>query len=86
MYSFVFICVWRRKILILLCTLFFLIGIWVWAIFHTAYNNNEDDNNLTQRQFGNKQNQILAHFQTAQHLIDENRFAQPTQRTYGKLE
>lgn len=32
---------WRRKLLILSSALLFLISIWAWAIFYTAYTNNK---------------------------------------------
>lgn len=32
---------WRRKFLILSSALLFLISVWAWAIFYTAYTNNK---------------------------------------------
>src|SRR6202012_447977 len=41
MHSFVVIFMWRRKFLILSSALLFLVSVWAWAIFYTAYTNNK---------------------------------------------
>lgn len=38
-FSVLLILFWRKKMLIFVCSIAFLVGIWAWAIFYTAFNS-----------------------------------------------
>lgn len=87
MYSLFLIFVWRRKLLLLTCALFFLIGIWVWAIL---YSNTSSDNKITSiEEFDNERERIVAKYGIAlnglQDPIDDEgvKFIKPTHSLNG---
>lgn len=84
MYSLFLIFVWRRKVLLLSCALFFLIGIWVWAIFYSNTDDSSDNKMLSIEEFDNERERIIAKYGVALNgLQDPNddegvKFIKPT--------